>query len=161
MKALELLRPTLEKESLPILVALILLLAALLLPTVKLPRPTYTYIVFFDITQSMNVQDYDLDGVPVSRLVYARRALKRALRDLPCGSRVGLGAFAEYRTLLLVAPIEVCGNYGDLLTSIDYIDGRMRWRVISITPNADVLRIFVRARSRRSALRNACSTARR
>jgi mxaL protein len=128
MKALELLRPTLEKESLPILVALILLLAALLLPTVKLPRPTYTYIVFFDITQSMNVQDYDLDGVPVSRLVYARRALKRALRDLPCGSRVGLGAFAEYRTLLLVAPIEVCGNYGDLLTSIDYIDGRMRWR---------------------------------
>jgi mxaL protein len=41
---------------------------------------------------------------------------------------VGLGTFAEYRTLLLLAPIEVCGNYGDLLTSIDYIDGRMRWR---------------------------------
>jgi mxaL protein len=128
MKALELRRRALEKESLPILIALILLLAALLLPTVKLPRLTYTYIVFFDITQSMNVQDYELDGIPMSRLVYARQALKRALRDLPCGSRVGLGAFAEYRTLLLIAPIEVCGNYGDLLTSIDYIDGRMRWR---------------------------------
>lgn len=128
MRAIELLRSSLEKGSRPILIALILLLVALLLPAVKLLRPTYTYVVFFDITQSMNVQDYELDAVPVSRLVYARQALKRALRDLPCGSRVGLGAFAEYRTLLLLAPIEVCDNYGDLLTSLDYIDGRMRWR---------------------------------
>jgi mxaL protein len=121
-------RRVLDKESFPILFALILLVVASFTPTIKLPRPSYTYIVFFDITQSMNVQDYELDGVPVSRLIYARQAVKRALRDLPCGSRVGLGAFAEYRTLLLVAPIEVCGNYGDLLTSLDYIDGRMRWR---------------------------------
>jgi len=127
MRAIGLLRSALEKESLPILVALILLLAALFLPAAKLPRATYTYIVFIDITQSMNVPDYELDGVPVSRLAYARQALKRALRDLPCGSRVGLGSFAEYRTLLLLAPIEVCGNYGDLLTSLDYIDARMRW----------------------------------
>jgi mxaL protein len=119
---------TLGKGSAPLIVALFLLLAALVLPTFKLPRATYTYIVFFDITQSMNVQDYELDGAPVSRLDYAREALRKALRDLPCGSRIGLGAFTEYRTLLLVEPIEVCGNYGDLLTSIGYIDGRMRWR---------------------------------
>lgn len=128
MRLPQLVRNALDRDSLPILVALILLLVALSMPPVKLPRLTYTYIVFLDITQSMNVQDYELDGVNVSRLVYARQAVKRALRDLPCGSRVGLGAFAEYRTLLLVAPIEVCGNYGDLLTSLDYIDGRMRWR---------------------------------
>jgi mxaL protein len=76
----------------------------------------------------MNVVDQEWDGVPVSRLIYARQALRRALRDLPCGSRIGLGAFAEYRVLLLIAPIEVCSNYGDLLTALDYIDGRMRWR---------------------------------
>jgi len=128
MRATELLRSALDKGSRPIVIALLLLLAALFLPTVKLARATYTYLVFFDITQSMNVVDYELDGTPVSRLMYARQAVKRALRDLPCGSRIGLGAFAEYRTLLLVAPIEVCGNYGDLLTAIDYIDGRMRWR---------------------------------
>ena len=128
MRLPQLARNALDRDSLPILVALILLLVALSMPAVKLPRLTYTYIVFLDITQSMNVQDYELDGSSVSRLVYARQAVKRALRDLPCGSRVGLGAFAEYRTLLLVAPIEVCGNYGDLLTSLDYIDGRMRWR---------------------------------
>jgi mxaL protein len=123
-----LLRNAFQRESISLVIALILLIVALVLPPVKLPRLTYSYIVFFDITQSMNVQDYELDGMPVSRLVYARAALKRALRDLPCGSRIGLGAFAEYRTLLLVAPIEVCANYGDLLTSLDYIDGRMRWR---------------------------------
>lgn len=43
-------------------------------------------------------------------------------------SRGGLGAFADYRTLLLLAPIEVCSNYNDLLVSLNYIDGRMRWR---------------------------------
>jgi mxaL protein len=131
MRSIALLRHALDKESMPILIALILLLVALFMPTIKLARATYTYLVFFDITQSMNVLDYELDGAPVSRLVYARYAVKRALRDLPCGSRIGLGAFAEYRTLLLVAPIEVCGNYGDLLTAIDYIDGRMRWREAS------------------------------
>jgi mxaL protein len=118
----------LDKPSRAIALALVLLLVALLMPTFKLPRMTYTYIVFFDITQSMNVRDYEIDGLPVSRLVYARQALRRALRELPCGSRIGLGAFAEYRTLLLVAPIEVCGNYSDLLVSLDYVDGRMRWR---------------------------------
>jgi mxaL protein len=35
--------------------------------------------------------------------------------------------FAEYRTLVLLAPIEVCSNYNDLLASLDQIDGRMRW----------------------------------
>ncbi|MEO8630332.1 MAG: MxaL protein, partial [Betaproteobacteria bacterium] len=115
MRARQLVFSALEPGSRSITIVLVLLVVAALMPVVKLPRVTYTYIVFFDITQSMNVQDYELDGVPVSRLVYARLAVRRALRDLPCGSRIGVGAFAEYRTLLLLAPIEVCANYGDLL----------------------------------------------
>jgi mxaL protein len=109
------------------LVALILLLVAVFMPRIDTPRTTYDYIVVFDITQSMNVADYELDGSPVSRLTFAREAVRRTLRDLPCGSRVGWGVFAEYRTLLLLAPIEVCDNYNDLLASLDRIDGRMRW----------------------------------
>jgi len=108
-------------------IALVLLLSALLLPQVSLPQKTYSYIVIFDITQSMDVQDYDLDGMPVSRLTFARESVRRALRELPCGSRIGWGAFAEYRTILLLAPVEVCANYNDLLASLDRIDGRMRW----------------------------------
>ena len=116
-----------DKQSRAILSALVLLLSAWAMPAFNWPRATYDYIVVFDITQSMNVEDYQIGDAPVSRLAYAREATRRALRDLPCGSRVGWGAFAEYRTLLLLAPIEVCANYNDLLASLDKIDGQMRW----------------------------------
>ncbi|HYL19784.1 MAG TPA: MxaL protein, partial [Burkholderiales bacterium] len=121
------LRNVFAKETRTIVIALGFLLGALLIPNLKIPRSTYTYIIFLDITQSMNVEDYALNGTPVSRLDYSRFAIRNALRELPCGSRIGLGAFAEYRTLLLLAPIEVCENYNDLLASLDHIDGRMRW----------------------------------
>jgi mxaL protein len=121
------LRSPFEPGSRAISAALMLLLAGLLLPQVNLPRKTYSYVVVFDITQSMNVEDYDLNGLPVSRLAFAKEAVRRALRELPCGSRIGWGAFAEYRTILLLAPVEVCANYNDLLASLDRIDGRMRW----------------------------------
>jgi len=114
-------------ESRLLWIALILLLVALFAPRVKLPHDAYEYVVFFDLTQSMDVQDYEIDGLPVSRLDYARYSVRRALRELPCGSRVGWGAFAEYRSLLLLSPVEVCSNYNDLLTSLNRIDGRMRW----------------------------------
>jgi mxaL protein len=104
-----------------------LLLVAVFLPPIQIPHAAYDYLVVFDITQSMNVEDYELDGLPVSRLTFAREAVRRTLRQLPCGSRVGWGVFAEYRTLVLLAPIEVCENYNDLLASLDRIDGRMRW----------------------------------
>jgi mxaL protein len=118
---------TFARNSLSLWLALVLFLIALFAPSVNLPRTTYDYIVFFDITQSMDVQDYELGGSPVSRLEYARYAMRRALHELPCGSRIGWGAFAEYRSLLLLAPVEVCSNYNDLLTSLNNIDGRMRW----------------------------------
>jgi len=116
-----------DKHSCPIMLALALLLLAWAMPTFNWSRAAYDYLVVFDITQSMNVADYELDKTAASRLTYAREATRRALRDLPCGSRVGWGAFAEYRTLLLLTPIEVCAHYSDLLASLDKIDGRMRW----------------------------------
>jgi mxaL protein len=115
------------RSSYTLLLAVALLVAALFVPSWQLPHDTYEYVVIFDITQSMDVADYELDGVPVSRLEYARRAVRHTLRDLPCGSRVGWGAFAEYRSLLLLEPVEVCSNYNDLLASLDTLDGRMRW----------------------------------
>jgi quinoprotein relay system zinc metallohydrolase 2 len=97
------------------------------MPKVTLPRATCDYVVVFDITQSMNVQDMVVGGRSVSRLDFAREAMRRALRTLPCGSRIGWGVFTEYRTLLTLAPIEVCANYGDLLATLNRIDGRIRW----------------------------------
>jgi mxaL protein len=117
----------LDRSTRAAAIALVLLVAAVLMPPFNTPRATYDYLVVFDITQSMNVEDYELDGVPASRLTFAREAVRRTLKGLPCGSRVGWGVFAEYRTLVLLAPIEVCENYNDLLSSLDRIDGRMRW----------------------------------
>ena len=128
MNAKVLLHGFFDKDSSALVATLLLLLVALFLPTFQWPRNTQTWLVYIDITQSMNVEDYELDGTPISRMAFARLAVRRAIRDLPCGSRVGLGAFADYRTLLLLAPIEVCSNYNDLLVSLNYIDGRMRWR---------------------------------
>jgi mxaL protein len=120
-------RALLEADSRTILLSLVLLVVALVVPPFQLKHDTFEYIVIFDITQSMNVQDYQLDGEPASRLEYAREGARRALRELPCGSRVGWGAFAGYRTVLLLAPVEVCGNYGDLLSSLSKVTGAMRW----------------------------------
>ncbi len=108
-------------------VAAALLLLACALPAIDLPRNTVDVVVVFDITQSMDVADVELDGVRTSRFAFARESARRALATLPCGSRVGWAAFTEYRTLMLLAPIEVCGNYGDLLATLARIDGRIRW----------------------------------
>jgi mxaL protein len=116
-----------DRNTWGISLALILMLLAWLMPPMNLPRRTYDNIIVFDITQSMNVEDYELQGAPVSRLTYAKAAVASALQQLPCGSRVGFAAFAEYRTLLLLAPVEVCSNYSDLLASLGNIDERMSW----------------------------------
>lgn len=107
--------------------ATLLLVLAVALPPVKLSLARPEAVVVFDITQSMDVEDAQVDGVPASRLALARESARRALRELPCGSRVGWGAFTEYRTLLLLAPVEVCDNYDDLLATLDGIDARIRW----------------------------------
>lgn len=111
----------------PIGLALALLVAAVWLPPVTLQRPTYHYLVTFDITQSMNVDDMQLAGQAATRLAAARGAMQQALRELPCGSKVGWAVFADYRVMPLLLPVEVCGHYEELLASLARIDGTMRW----------------------------------
>lgn len=96
-------------------------------PAPRLPVARFHGVVVLDITQSMNVEDYAVDGQPLSRLAAAKRALGEALRRLPCGSRVGLGVFTEYRTMVLIAPLEVCANFRELTAVLQGIDGRMAW----------------------------------
>lgn len=107
--------------------ALLLLVAAVWMPRVTLSRDTFDYIVTFDITQSMDTEDVSLGSVPLSRLAYARAAMREVLGQLPCGSKVGWSVFTNDRTLLLLPPLEVCENYDGLLSSLEAIDARMRW----------------------------------
>jgi len=110
-----------------IVAAAVLLAIALFFPRIELPRDTFTYMVTFDITQSMQTEDMTAAGAPVSRLAFAKATMREALTRLPCGSKIGWSIFTGQATLPLMPPIEVCRNFDALLASLEGIDGRMRW----------------------------------
>jgi mxaL protein len=112
--------------------AAVLLAAAVWMPPVARARLVSSYIVTFDITQSMDTEDVSLDGRPVSRLTFAKTAMRQALQRLPCGSRIGWSVFTGTRSLLLFVPVEVCAHYDALLASLDQIGGQMRWADSSV-----------------------------
>lgn len=96
-------------------------------PTLPWQRPLFEQVVVLDISQSMNVADQRLAGKPVSRLAFAKDALRRSLLALPCGSKIGWAVFTEYRSYLLFAPVEVCAHLDELRATLDAIDNRMAW----------------------------------
>ena len=110
-----------------LMLALGLVAAALWRPRLPLPSAAYRHLVVFDISQSMNVEDTAAPDGPRSRLEHAKAAALDAATALPCGSEFGLGLFTGHRTFLLLAPVEVCANYGDLSTTIRSVDWRMAW----------------------------------
>ncbi len=103
------------------------LVATFLRPTMTLERPRYEHVVVLDVTQSMNVADVEVDGQLLPRLDAAKRRLREAIDELPCGSRLGLGIFTEYRSYLLLAPVEVCANRAEWRATLAMMDGRMAW----------------------------------
>lgn len=110
-----------------LITALLLCVAALVMPRVTLQRTVYTLMAYVDITGSMKVRDMGTADAPVERLEAAKTALRRLLADLPCRSRLGLGVFTERRGFVLFDPVEVCDNFDPLSQSIANIDWRMGW----------------------------------
>lgn len=96
-------------------------------PTLPWQQALFEQVVVLDISQSMNVADQRLVGKPVSRLAFAKDALRRSLLALPCGSKIGWAVFTEYRSYLLFAPVEVCAHLDELRATLDAIDNRMAW----------------------------------
>ena len=107
--------------------ACLALAATFLYPYITLDRPQYRFLFVLDVSQSMNATDRMLRGKPVSRIAFAHELLRETLRELPCGAQAGLGLFTEYRTFLLLEPVEVCANYSDLASMLDRLDYRMGW----------------------------------
>jgi mxaL protein len=107
--------------------AALALAATFLQPGMNLPRPLFEHVVVIDITQSMNVADQRVDGAAVSRLAAAKHALRVALDELPCGSKLGWAIFTEHRSYLLLTPVEVCAHRAELRATLAGIDGRMAW----------------------------------
>ena len=110
-----------------VLLAAAALAAAVALPRIDASRPAPRYQASFDVSQSMDARDVVVDGAPASRLGLAKRAAAGLLADLPCGSMLGWSAFVGQRVTALVEPLEVCAHYEALLSSLEGIDGRLRW----------------------------------
>lgn len=116
-----------RRDAASLAAALILLLIAVLKPTIPLQRNIYSYIFVADISQSMNVVDATIDGKPVSRIAYTQYLMHRVLSTLPCGTRVSIGLFAGVSVAALYTPIEVCANYAAINDTIDHLDWRTSW----------------------------------
>lgn len=129
MKALAWLRASWRgrRDAWLLALAALALAATFLNPGLRIERRLFEHVVVLDITQSMNVTDEVLAGKPASRLAFAKEALRQGLLELPCGSKVGWAVFTEYRSFLLLAPVEVCANLGELRATLARIDGRMAW----------------------------------
>jgi mxaL protein len=114
-------------QPLLLLLAALSLALALLHPKLNLSRGVFNNIFVIDISQSMNVLDYRIDGKPASRLEFTKQSIRHTLKNLPCGSRAGLGIFTEYRSYLLLAPVETCANFSELASLLENINGQMAW----------------------------------
>ena len=107
--------------------AMLLLVAAMFRPTVMVQRDIFTYLLVADITQSMNVQDMQLNGKTVSRLAYTRQMLHQVVSSMPCGTRVSIALFAGVSVAALYTPIEVCANFNAIQDTIEHLDWRTAW----------------------------------
>jgi mxaL protein len=110
-----------------LLLAALALLLSFLRPRVPATVTEHDLLFVIDVTQSMEVADMRVGETPVTRLQAARTAIERALRQLPCGSRIGFGMFTEYRSFLLLQPVELCENQRELIAMLGRIDSGMAW----------------------------------
>ena len=117
----------LMNKNILIFLALIALLVCVFLKPIVLSRPSYSFQVTFDISQSMRVEDQIINGRKSNRLSAAKDVALSLLHALPCGSSIGWSVFTERRVVSLITPVEVCEHYAALLSSLNYIDGNMRW----------------------------------
>lgn len=114
-------------RALTLSLAALLVAACLARPEFTLPRQVFRYMLVFDITQSMNTQDYHQEGLPRDRLGFAKAAVRRTLHELPCGSEVGLGLFTTQTVHFLFEPLEICAHFGVIDDVLAHIDWRMAW----------------------------------
>lgn len=105
----------------------LLLTVILFKPHARLPNRVYDWYFVVDITQSMNVPDYQVAGKSVSRLHLAKQSIRKTLSVLPCGSKVALGMFTERNVVNVVEPVEVCRHFAALDQTVASMDWRMAW----------------------------------
>ncbi|HEU4460093.1 MAG TPA: vWA domain-containing protein [Methylibium sp.] len=111
-----------------LLLAAVAIALCFLRPSVPATATEQDLLFMIDVTQSMEVADVRQgDAPPITRSRAAHEAIAAALRRLPCGSRIGFGLFTEYRSFLLLRPVELCENQRELIAMLGRIDTQMAW----------------------------------
>ena len=116
-----------KKSDFFLLVSFILLVLALVNPSVPVNQSLYNYILIADISQSMNTEDMKINQKTVSRLDYTKHIMSRLVEDFPCGTKVSIGMFAGVSVSATYSPIEVCENFSNINTTISKLDWRVTW----------------------------------
>ena len=116
-----------KKSDFFLLVSFILLLLALINPSIPINQSLYRYILIADISQSMNTEDMKINQKTVSRLDYTKHIMSRLVEDFPCGTKVSIGMFAGVSVSATYSPIEVCENFSNINTTISKLDWRATW----------------------------------
>jgi mxaL protein len=108
--------------------AMVLLLLALVKPSIQLEQHVQNYLLIADISQSMNAEDETLNQKKVSRLAYTQHLMKQVVHKAPCGTYFSLGIFASDNVAMLQNPLEVCKNLDVITDGIDHLEWRMAWK---------------------------------
>lgn len=108
--------------------ALCCLLATFAVPRIEHQGERYRAVLVVDVTRSMNVRDYQLDGQAASRLDVVKAGIRQLLIDGDCQSELGLAIFTSRRAFLLFEPLEVCASYAPIVAAVDALDWRMAWQ---------------------------------
>ena len=116
-----------KKSDFFLLVSFILLVLALVNPSIPVNQSLYNYILIADISQSMNTEDMKINQKTVSRLEYTKHIMSRLVEDFPCGTKVSIGMFAGVSVSATYSPIEVCENFSNINTTISKLDWRVTW----------------------------------
>jgi len=72
-----------KKSDFFLLVSFILLVLALVNPSIPVNQSLYNYILIADISQSMNTEDMKINQKTVSRLDYTKHIMSRLVEDFP------------------------------------------------------------------------------
>ncbi|MFW5432606.1 MAG: VWA domain-containing protein, partial [Methylophilaceae bacterium] len=116
-----------NKDSVLLGGALLLLVVALLRPTVPIKHNIFTYMLVADISQSMNTPDIKAGTKKETRMEHMKNLMHEVISSLPCGTKVGIGLFAGVSTAALYHPIEVCENFHAIQDTIDHLEWRIAW----------------------------------
>ena len=116
-----------KKSDFFLLISFILLVLALINPSIPVNQSLYNYILIADISQSMNTEDMKINQKTVSRLDYTKHIMSRLVEDFPCGTKVSIGMFAGVSVSATYSPIEVCENFSNINTTISKLDWRASW----------------------------------